>query len=547
MAVKRFAPLILCALIVVAALPILTYPLGRDQGEFATIARGILDGRIPYVDLWNPKPPAIFYVYAAAIAAFGRTAEAVRAIDLILIPPMLLALGWIGRRLMGSFGALVAMALCALAYFTETFWTLTQNDGIVLLPMVLALVCAIKALDGSRAGGWALASGLLCGVVIWFKYPFALFAAVVGLWLLEPFPLRWRAVFARRVLLFAAGVAAALASVGLYLASLGALDDLIESARVTAGYTALSFTPAELIPSLLAALGYRWAHWGLLALLAFGGALWLWRSFRARSAAQRRLWLLMSAWLAAGLAIMLVQAKGYDYHWLPVLPPLALLAGFPLSQAVQNPPIFKRFFTRSPLDSDSDSVLQLNTLQSPWANITAQLVGQIVQLATLIILVGLLAGLLWGRALPYLTGAEDALAYARRFQGGEFVADESLQVVEFLRQRVVPGDSLYIWGFRPEVYYLSQLNPAVRFIFQYPLVGAWYPVEWQQETVDILWAALPPYVLVLQVDYMPWVTGSDDDSNTLLQQYEELNDWLIYNYAREAQIGNFLIWRRQPS
>jgi hypothetical protein len=154
---------------------------------------------------------------------------------------------------------------------------------------------------------------------------------------------------------------------------------------------------------------------------------------------------------------------------------------------------------------------------------------------------------IWPRAWPYLTGQESQVEYNGHFQAGEFVADESLEVANFLRERVAPGDSLFIWGFRPEVYYLSRLNPAVRFIFNFPLVADWYPAAWREETVDILWAALPPYVLVLQVDYMPWVTGSDDDSNTLLQSYTELNDWLIFNYEREAQIGNFFIWRRKPS
>jgi len=58
-------------LILLISSPILTYPHGRDQGEFAVIGRGLLNGRVPYIDLWNPKPPAVFYVYAAAIAIFG--------------------------------------------------------------------------------------------------------------------------------------------------------------------------------------------------------------------------------------------------------------------------------------------------------------------------------------------------------------------------------------------------------------------------------------------------------------------------------------------
>jgi len=155
-----------------------------------------------------------------------------------------------------------------------------------------------------------------------------------------------------------------------------------------------------------------------------------------------------------------------------------------------------------------------------------------------------LAAVIWSRALPYLTGREDQVAYFSRFQAGEFVASESLEVANYLSERVVPTDSLFIWGFRPEVYYMSQLNPAGRFIFQFPLVASWYPPEWKQEAVDTLWAALPPYVLVLQADYMPWVTGSEADSNTLLQAYTELNNWLEFNYERDTQIGNFFIWRR---
>ena len=161
-----------------------------------------------------------------------------------------------------------------------------------------------------------------------------------------------------------------------------------------------------------------------------------------------------------------------------------------------------------------------------------------------------MAASIWPKAWPYLTEEEDQTAYYTRFVSGaaeEFRADESLRVANLLRERVAPGDTLFIWGFRPEVYFLSQLNPACRFIFHFPLVGSWYPPEWRDEAVDTLWASLPPYALVLQVDYMPWVTGSNDDSNTLLQGYTEMNNWLIANYERDTQIGNFFLWRRKPS
>ena len=83
----------------VMALPILTYPLVPDHGTFATIGRGILQGQSPYVELWDAKPPAVYYVYSLIIWLFGGSAVALRTIDLLLLPIMGSALYSIALRL----------------------------------------------------------------------------------------------------------------------------------------------------------------------------------------------------------------------------------------------------------------------------------------------------------------------------------------------------------------------------------------------------------------------------------------------------------------
>ena len=91
-----------------------------------------------------------------------------------------------------------------------------------------------------------------------------------------------------------------------------------------------------------------------------------------------------------------------------------------------------------------------------------------------IIVLALLAAMLTvigSRTCPYLSGQIDQVAYYHQFQAGEFVADESLEVANYLRQHVAPGDSLFIWGFRPEVYYLSQLEPGGALHFPVPAGG----------------------------------------------------------------------------
>jgi 4-amino-4-deoxy-L-arabinose transferase-like glycosyltransferase len=495
---RHAAILLVIGAILLIAAPTLTYPLGRDQGEFATIGRGLLQGKVPYVDLWNPKPPAVFYVYAAAMSLFGQTAAAIRAIDLLIFPVIALTLYRIGTRLADRRVGVWAAALFGVFYFTETFWTLAQNDGIALLPMTLAVWCALRAADSPRRSfAWALLSGALLGWTFWFKYPFAL----MGLPVLAIYAAA-RRVWDKPLSIwdiggFIAGGMLTLIGGALNLMRIGAWAALVQSAVVTSSYTTLTANLPDLLEALRIALGYRWSQWGLLALAALIGGIGIVRRRDLR-------WWAVIAWLLSGLAIMLVQAKGYDYHWLPMLPPLALIGAWGMTR------LRWRF----------DSVAR----------------------AALLVVMALVIG---AQTIPYLSGREDQRAYYARFVAGEFRADESLQVVELLRARVVPGDSLFIWGFRPEIYYLSGLNPAVRFIFQFPLVADWYPAEWRDQTAEILWAALPPYVIVAQVDYMPWVTGSHDDSNTLLQQYPELNDWLIYNYERDSQIGNLFLWRRK--
>ena len=507
---------VLIALILVIALPTITYPLGRDQGEFATLGRGLLSGRIPYVDLWNPKPPAVFYLYAAAMAIFGQTVPALRALDLLVFPLIAVSLWHIGRRWKNPRIGEWAVILFGAFYFSETFWTLTQNDGLVLLPMSLAAACMVESAVSKRAGLWALAAGLFSGWAFWFKYPYALFAAALVIGLALTLGVRqWRALI-RPVMMFTLGFLVTAGGGALILITIGAWDALIESARVTTGYTALGFTTDEFMRGFTIGGATRLEHWGVLWLLVVIALIPRRASSEKVGESQTRIGWIIKCWLIAAVGILLIQAKGYDYHWLPMLPPLAMYGAVTVERLIQ------------------------------WGHVPGSSAAGWKRGTAAALLLAIPALTIGSRVLPYLTGAEDQLAYYAHFQAGEFTADETQRVTDFLQARVMPGDSLFIWGFRPEVYYTSRLNPAVRFIFQYPLTASWYPPQWRDEAVEILWAALPPYVLVLQADYLNWVTGrTDTDSNMLLQEYPDLNDWLIYNYVYDSQIGNFLIWRRK--
>lgn len=549
--IDRLAAL-LAVFALMLALPIITYPLGRDQGMYANIAQAIREGGLPFIDMWDIKPPAIYYVYAVQISLLGAVPVALRAIDVFAAPFTMFALYSLTRAAFNRDAARWSMLLFPVFYFTETFASLTQSDSLVILPMTWAVLSAFRAghsRGGSRrALGWSFACGVLCALVIWFKHYYVLFAvalAAAHLWQRQRASSQTSAA-RRHPLLFeiaafvAGGLVIGLPSL-IYFASSGILAEMLIVAQGTQQYNAQAFTSLDAFWTQMSNyVNFRWWHWGPLLLLVLSLPIsnrLLERTegtvLSAHSVAGEhgtKPWALIFLWLVAGLTFVIVQAKGFDTHWLPLLPPLVILAAGALAAWVRLVDISVASRLFSPLTSAG----KRHALT--W----------LVAAVTLVFFGAILAKDTWLRAWPYITGQQSQRVYYRQFQAGDLNAADSLRAARWLEERTSPGDSVYIWGFRPEVAFMAGLRPATRFQAQFALVGDRYPQAWKQENVDTLWAALPEYVLVMRADYMPWVTGSDKDSNTILaDEYQALRDWLIYNYDRHTELGNFLIWKRK--
>ncbi len=75
MRVEVVAVALLVALSVGVLLP--NHPAGRDPAEDAGVffyaAQRLLDGGAPYRDIWDHKPPGVYFVDAVGIALAGRT------------------------------------------------------------------------------------------------------------------------------------------------------------------------------------------------------------------------------------------------------------------------------------------------------------------------------------------------------------------------------------------------------------------------------------------------------------------------------------------
>lgn len=499
-------------LVLLLAAPILTYPLGRDQGMYANIGRSILQGGTPFIDMWDIKPPPIYYLYAGALRTFGFTQWAPRTLDLALIPLGMVGLYAVGACLQSRSLGLWAAFFYGIFYFREDFPSLSQNDSLVTVPMIFAALAAVLSAQSNRASRRAmlaaLVTGLLCGLILWFKHYFAFFVLGLIFWQV----VQRRALPWKEALAFCLGGLLSGGSLLLYFAGQGMLAEMWIIAQGTAAYNAQGYDAAAFVRNMGSYWVFRWQTWHLLLILVL---LWL-PTHWVRSGDPKWLhnrWAFVWLWLLTTLAFALIQAKGFDTHWIPMLPALALLAG--------------------------------GTVQR-WVDLLGHRGWAVAFSAGLVMVVSFIgAQPTWGRSFEYIRGEVTRRDHFAQFQANDLKPVESLQVSEYLHARITPGDTLFVWGFRPEVTFMAGLRPATRYQAHFPLVAAWYPDDWRQQNVDILWAAMPPAVLVLEADYMPWVTDRDEDSHELLQEYTELNNWLIANYTRTDEIGDFIIWTRQ--
>src|SRR3989337_2403526 len=158
--------LALAALLAVSALalaflaPLFQAPFEPDEGVYATIARGWMDGAIPYRDLWDNKGPLLFLWYAASFAWLGENVVAPRLVAALATGLSVPFIWGAARTLFGQREAALAAALFALS-FANVYLQVTANAEVfMLLPVTAGLWAFALGAKGGPLVGVLVAGGL---------------------------------------------------------------------------------------------------------------------------------------------------------------------------------------------------------------------------------------------------------------------------------------------------------------------------------------------------------------------------------------------------
>jgi len=300
--------------------PYLEMPLDRDEGTYLVIGKQVAGGQTPYSDVYEMKPPGLFYSYAILAAAGAYDFMGARIVTLLIYGMNGVLLFLLLRRRDWRGGALAAQV---------AFYALSMDPymhGFALLPEPLMVFCFLSGLwvlsFAKKGVMYALMGGFLLGWSVWIKqnmvFPmlFLVFWAAYAIWVRRNLSLR-RAAYA------ALGVALGPMITLSWILLQGAGGDLL--------YWVWTY-PAQVYTQSISwekALEYAWRfvqlsapHSGLWVVFGFLGIIghfWLKRGVGGRAAP---LFFFAFSFLAVSPGL-----RFYGHYWILLLPAIALGVG----------------------------------------------------------------------------------------------------------------------------------------------------------------------------------------------------------------------------
>lgn len=503
---------------------LLVFSFGRDQATYGLIAEGILRGEVPYLDRWDFKPPGIYFIYAASYGVFGKSMMAPRLVEALMVIGAVLGLRRLGGVFFGGRTAgLMAGAVYALVHAQFDFWHTGQPESFAGPLTVYALVLSTHGWSRHRERYAWMGVGLLFGLAFLLKPLLGAGVIACGY-----FVAATRRAHGR-------GWWPTLSPLGwMGLSSLLPVLACVAWFVTRGGWTALTSALFEFAPAY-AALGFEQSDassmfyesmtqgfFGLSSLLAMGTIAAA--SIHPRAEREREGLMLLLGVLAFHFVGITIAGRFFQHQFGASVPLIALIAGTgyyklwkrlgpgPLSHtAVLGVFLLVAALMRVPVDDAPHDFGTRSTLR-----------------------------------MRYLLSAGRSLSREELDERLHYVAGYNLQVARQaayeVKRHLPPGGSLYIWGFEPVIYSLSEAALASRYIYNVAQRSPRQSHRARQMLYQELTEHPPSVVLTQKLDVMPSSTGSTLDSTDSLPQFPRMERWLHKNYQAAQTIEHFTLW-----
>ena len=504
-------------------IPSIAEPLGIDQSLWASAVRGMSHGQRLYRDVWEQRPPGIYWIYLAAFRTFGWTAAAIAWIDIAASAALTALLFAVGTRL----GSRVTGAVTAALYATLTVPAWLYGHGgllersvcetFIVVCVAFGAWCATVVRD-RRSLAASVGLGLSAGAAVILKPNAGLyFPALLSWMLLYASPPRKTLALPIVVAIAASAVAPVAAVVWLW--DLGVLRDArIAVIDFNRYYLSQGFSLASYVNLLAHALFLRIKTEPLWLAGTAGSILAVWDLAR-----RRRLPPLAGLgviWGAAAALVIVVNGRFlFNSYFMNALPPLAVMGAWLLVDAAAK--------TRG-------------------RAAVAALAG--VVMAVLLVHRGYVPRVVGSARLDLaaLRGRIDRTTYLEQFggygNGRGYSARANEELAEYLRAHTRPDERIYLFGINGAgVYFAADRLTAQRFLRANDFVDTTFPdPAFRLDAVVAELAVRGPRYLIFEKLNTGTAMARAVDSlpdNPLVTS-------LLRRYERQATVEDFTLYRR---
>jgi hypothetical protein len=487
---RRAGVVFLCAFAYLGWLAASRFVLAlNDEGIYLDGGIRVLHGQVPYKDFFSLTGPGTFALEAASMRVFGTTLMAGRLPAVWDIAIITACLFWLVSRLdnritagFASFTFLAFVTLGDTAVVANHRWDSSAWA-------ILAATLIVAAADGKRASAISFAAGIAVGIAAWCTPPVTLAVIAVGVCVVV-----YRAT-RKLFVAYAGGVAVILTAGLIWIASTGALramlDSLLWSASnyadanrvwygsVTGGYANLLHGGSlENTASTIALLLFL----TLPATLPFLSAIWLWK----------RPSMTVVTLLATGFALLLSTYPRWDLN-------------------------------------------HLTWISAPFYALTAVLIGRSKFRKAVVVIVLIAA------SSCLLVSIQQRLRETSRVTTVGIVQGTpgNLDVLAMIQARVKPSDTLFVFPYRPLLYFVTGAHNPTRYSFLQP---GMFSDKDESEALSELRAHPPQWVFYTHVPpeaYLRIWPGSDPRR----LQMADIEDFLRENYEGTEQWADFRLLR----
>ena len=173
-----------------------------DESTLILMGQSILDGHLPYTELWDNKPPLAFLFYAVAIATFGKSIISVRIAGTLCVALVSFFTYLVGKTLWNNPVGILSATLFVILASLLPSGQATMTEHVALVPLVGALSLLVTR---KTTLSTLFFSGILMAIASLIRLNLAYVTVIIGLFALFVKPTQSNHSILQRGLAYAAG------------------------------------------------------------------------------------------------------------------------------------------------------------------------------------------------------------------------------------------------------------------------------------------------------------------------------------------------------